>query len=64
MLTRTSRAQRVCVRVSRACPLRPQGLYSASAGTHPAGSVVGAAGHNAAAVVARDMGVQPWWPTA
>ena len=33
-----------------------QGLYSASAGCHPAGSVIGAAGHNAAAVVLRDLG--------
>jgi len=34
-----------------------QGLYSASAGCHPAGSVIGAAGHNAAARVLRDLGV-------
>jgi phytoene dehydrogenase-like protein len=34
-----------------------QGLYSCSAGTHPAGSVVGAAGHNAAKRVMKDMGV-------
>ncbi len=31
------------------------GLYSCSAGTHPAGSVIGAAGHNAAARVLRDF---------
>ncbi len=30
------------------------GLYSCSAGTHPAGSVIGCAGHNAAACVIRD----------
>ena len=30
------------------------GLYSASAGTHPAGSVIGCAGHNAAMRVLRD----------
>ena len=41
-----------------------QGLYSASAGTHPGGSVVGCAGHNAAGCVVKDMGLQPWWPTA
>eukprot|EP00878_Enallax_costatus_P028616 GHUV01030919.1.p1 GENE.GHUV01030919.1~~GHUV01030919.1.p1 ORF type:complete len:204 (+),score=46.10 GHUV01030919.1:431-1042(+) len=41
-----------------------QGLYSASAGTHPGGSVAGCAGHNSAACVVRDMGLQPWWPTA
>jgi phytoene dehydrogenase-like protein len=31
------------------------GLYSCSAGCHPAGSVIGAAGHNAAKRVLRDM---------
>jgi phytoene dehydrogenase-like protein len=31
------------------------GLYSCSAGCHPAGSVIGAAGHNAAARVLRDL---------
>ncbi|HAX80490.1 MAG TPA: FAD-dependent oxidoreductase, partial [Cyanobacteria bacterium UBA11372] len=32
-----------------------QGLYSASAGCHPAGSVIGAAGHNAAMQVIKDL---------
>lgn len=32
-----------------------EGLYSCSAGTHPAGSVIGAAGHNAAQRVLRDL---------
>ena len=32
------------------------GLYSCSAGTHPAGAVVGAGGHNAAMKVLRDLG--------
>lgn len=32
------------------------GLYSASAGTHPAGSVIGCAGYNAARVLLGDMG--------
>jgi phytoene dehydrogenase-like protein len=32
------------------------GLYAASAGCHPAGSVIGAAGHNAAMAVLADMG--------
>jgi phytoene dehydrogenase-like protein len=32
-----------------------QGLYSCSAGCHPAGSVIGAAGHNAAARVLADL---------
>ncbi len=33
------------------------GLYSCSAGTHPAGSVIGCAGHNAAMKVLKDLGV-------
>jgi phytoene dehydrogenase-like protein len=32
------------------------GVYAAGAGCHPAGSVIGAAGHNAATRVLRDMG--------
>lgn len=32
------------------------GLYAASAGCHPAGSVIGAAGHNAAVRVLQDLG--------
>jgi phytoene dehydrogenase-like protein len=35
------------------------GLYSCSAGCHPAGSVIGSAGHNCAARVADDLGVTP-----
>jgi phytoene dehydrogenase-like protein len=41
-------------RLPYATPL--PGLYSCSAGCHPAGSVIGAAGHNAAARVLRDLG--------
>jgi phytoene dehydrogenase-like protein len=33
-----------------------QGLYSASAGCHPGGSVIGAAGHNSAKRVLKDLG--------
>jgi phytoene dehydrogenase-like protein len=33
-----------------------EGLYSCSAGCHPAGSVIGAAGHNAARRLVRDLG--------
>ena len=33
------------------------GLYSCSAGTHPAGSVIGSAGHNAAVRVMNDLGL-------
>lgn len=39
-----------------ACATPIQGLYSASAGCHPGGSVIGAAGHNAAERVLKDLG--------
>ncbi len=32
------------------------GLYSCSAGCHPAGSVIGAAGHNSANLILKDIG--------
>ena len=35
------------------------GLYSCGAGCHPAGSVIGAAGYNAARRVLKDLGVRP-----
>ena len=35
------------------------GLYAAGAGCHPAGSVIGAAGHNAAMRVLSDLGLHP-----
>lgn len=35
-----------------------QGVYSASAGTHPAGSVIGCAGHNAAMRLLKDLDVK------
>jgi phytoene dehydrogenase-like protein len=41
-------------RMPYATPL--QGLYSCSAGCHPAGSVMGCAGHNAAMRILRDLG--------
>jgi len=44
-------------RMPYATPLA--GLYSCSAGCHPAGSVIGSAGHNAAVRVIRDMGQSP-----
>jgi len=40
-------------RLPYATPVK--GLYSCSAGTHPAGSVIGCAGHNAAMRVLKDM---------
>lgn len=41
-----------------------QGLYACSAGCHPAGSVIGCAGHNAAAALIRDLGLAQWWQPA
>ncbi|GAB4817840.1 hypothetical protein N2152v2_004886 [Parachlorella kessleri] len=38
-----------------------QGLYSCSAGCHPAGSVMGCAGHNAASRIIADLGLRRWW---
>ncbi len=38
------------------------GLYAGSAGCHPAGSVIGAAGHNAAQRILRDLGLPPAVP--
>jgi phytoene dehydrogenase-like protein len=35
----------------------PAGLYSCSAGTHPGGAVIGAAGHNAAKACLEDLGI-------
>lgn len=35
------------------------GLYACSAGCHPAGSVIGSAGHNAAMRIVKDMGLVP-----
>eukprot|EP00455_Lapot_gusevi_P048771 TRINITY_DN67_c0_g1_i9.p1 TRINITY_DN67_c0_g1~~TRINITY_DN67_c0_g1_i9.p1 ORF type:complete len:236 (+),score=50.16 TRINITY_DN67_c0_g1_i9:49-756(+) len=37
-----------------------EGLYSASAGTHPAGSVDGSCGHNAAQAVLKDLNLPPF----
>ena len=38
--------------------LEPAGLYAGGAGCHPAGSVIGAAGHNSARRVLADLGVR------
>jgi phytoene dehydrogenase-like protein len=37
------------------------GLYLCGAGTHPGGSFTGYPGYNAAGVIARDLGLDPWW---
>jgi phytoene dehydrogenase-like protein len=38
-----------------------KGLYLAGGCTHPGGGILGAAGYNAAAAVAEDLGVPRWW---
>ena len=43
-------------RMPYATPL--QGLYACGAGCHPAGSVIGSAGHNAAVRVMKDLGIR------
>jgi phytoene dehydrogenase-like protein len=37
------------------------GLYLCGACTHPGGNITGYPGHNAAGVIARDVGLTPWW---
>ena len=37
------------------------GLYLSGAATHPGGNITGLPAYNAAAVVARDLGLDPWW---
>lgn len=38
-----------------------KGLYICGASTHPGGNITGAPGYNAAGVVCRDFGIDPWW---
>jgi phytoene dehydrogenase-like protein len=37
------------------------GLYLCGGSTHPGGNITGLCGYNAAAVVAADLGLKPWW---
>jgi phytoene dehydrogenase-like protein len=37
------------------------GLYMAGSAAHPGGAISGGAGYIAAGVIARDLGVKPWW---
>jgi hypothetical protein len=37
------------------------GLYLCGSSTHPGGNITGLCGYNAAAVVAADLGLRPWW---
>ena len=38
-----------------------KGLYLCGASTHPSGNITGAPGYNAAGVICRDLGMDPWW---
>ena len=38
-----------------------EGVYMAGSGNHVGGSINGAAGYNAAGVIADDLGVKKWW---
>jgi phytoene dehydrogenase-like protein len=38
-----------------------ENVYMCGASTHPGGSIGGACGYNAATVIARDLGIDPWW---
>jgi phytoene dehydrogenase-like protein len=38
-----------------------QALYMAGSPTHPGGAVSGGGGYIAAGVIARDLGIHPWW---
>ena len=37
------------------------GLYLCGGSTHPGGNITGLCGYNAAAVLASDLGLDPWW---
>ena len=36
-------------------------LYLCGGSTHPGGNITGLCGYNAAAVLAVDLGLRPWW---
>jgi phytoene dehydrogenase-like protein len=37
------------------------GLYLCGGSTHPGGNITGLCGYNAAAVIAADLAIKPWW---
>jgi phytoene dehydrogenase-like protein len=37
------------------------GLFLCGSSCHPGGNITGAPGYNAAGVIARDLGLTPWW---
>ena len=38
-----------------------EGLYMAGSATHPNGGITGGAGYIVAGLIARDLGIEPWW---
>jgi len=38
-----------------------EGLYLTGSSCHPGGNITGAPGYNAAGVIVKDMGLDPWW---
>jgi len=36
-------------------------LYMAGSATHPGGAISGGAGYITAGIIARDLGIEPWW---
>jgi phytoene dehydrogenase-like protein len=36
-------------------------LYNAGSAGHPGGAISGGSGYIVAAIIARDMGIKPWW---
>jgi phytoene dehydrogenase-like protein len=36
-------------------------LYSAGSAGHPGGAISGGAGYISAGIIARDLGLKPWW---
>lgn len=38
-----------------------EGLYLTGSSCHPGGNITGAPGYNAAAIIARDLGIDVWW---
>ncbi|HVA88698.1 MAG TPA: hypothetical protein VNL71_02545, partial [Chloroflexota bacterium] len=38
-----------------------EGLYLCGSSCHPGGNITGAPGYNAAGIIARDLGIDPWW---
>ena len=37
------------------------GLYMAGSAAHPGGAISGGSGYISAGIIARDLGLKPWW---